>query len=207
MFSARGCRVKTWPKNQNWVQVFFKNLLLSAGRMSFSKANRKKKTKITIFKIWSNYVMQHIWTKFWLNLGPSLDSTFLTFLAFFQNMPKALFYGVSRKDLAHLPKIGTLFVNTAALTEKKLSLFPAFLFFVFVVFGFGFFWEQWKKQTFKQNNEKEIILVTKMTTQTKNTTISLFRLQKHKQINHNSKTLELQRKHCFFHSLKAKQET
>ena len=63
---------------------FFKNLLLSAERMtSFQK--KEEKTNITIcwVKTWSNYVVHHSWTKFWPNLGPSFDSTFLTFLAFF----------------------------------------------------------------------------------------------------------------------------
>ena len=89
------CRVKTWSKNslflsQNLVQVFFfKNPLLSAVRMTFFRKTRKKrktkKKKKHIFwvKTWSNFVAQHTWTRFWLNLGPDFDSTLFVILGYF----------------------------------------------------------------------------------------------------------------------------
>ena len=60
--------------------VFHKSSSFWRGKWDFLR--RKDKTIVTLFwvKPWSNYVAQHAWTKFWLNLGPSFHSTFLTFL-------------------------------------------------------------------------------------------------------------------------------
>ena len=47
------------------------------------RANKRQKNTISWVKTWSNYVAQHTWTKFWLNLGPSFDSTFLLIFGYF----------------------------------------------------------------------------------------------------------------------------
>ena len=87
------CRVKTWSKNclflsQNLVQssqfflffVFFSKILFFLqGEWDLKEKRPKQRLKKHTFvwvKTWSNYVAQHAWTKFWLNLGPSFDSTF-----------------------------------------------------------------------------------------------------------------------------------
>ena len=92
------CRVKTWSKTslfcvKTWSKfslfflfLFFKNLLLSAWRMRFLRKTSKKKRKKHFFfcvKSWSNFVAQHTWTKFWRNLGPSFDATFLLIFGYF----------------------------------------------------------------------------------------------------------------------------
>ena len=96
---SASCRVKTWSKNSRFlsedlVQVFlFFLFCFSFSKIfSFSRENeitkniwRKKRHKLPFswVKTWSNYVARHTWTKFWLNLGPSVDSTFLTFFGLF----------------------------------------------------------------------------------------------------------------------------
>ena len=144
---------------------FFKNLLLSAGRMRISKKNEEnKKTQITLFwvNIWSNYVAQHAWTKSWLNLGSSLDSFFLTFwgpLFIDKKMLKPLFYSVFSKNLHFWsppppPKIrNTIYEHNCANWCFCCPFFLRFCYFgVFVVSGsFGRFLRGLKNQ---QNNQK-----------------------------------------------------
>ena len=99
------CRVKTWSKNshflsQNLVQVFsFFSFFVFQKSSSFCRANEifkkneQKKEKLKHFfwvKTWSNFVAQHTWTKFWRNLGPSFDSTFLLILGYFYLFEKML---------------------------------------------------------------------------------------------------------------------
>ena len=99
------CRVKTWSKNslflsQNLVQVFsFFSFFVFQKSSSFCRENeilkkneQKKRPKKHHFwvKTWSNFVAQHTWTKFWLNLGPSFDSTFLLILGYFYLFEKML---------------------------------------------------------------------------------------------------------------------
>ena len=92
------CRVKTWSKiclflSQNLVQVFsFFSFFVFQKSSSFCRENdilkkteQKKRKKKHIFwvKTWSNFVAQHTWTRFWLNLGPGFDSTILLIFGYF----------------------------------------------------------------------------------------------------------------------------
>ena len=92
------CRVKTWSKiclflSQNLVQVFsFFSFFVFHKTSSFCRENeilkkneqkKDKKNAISWVKTWSNYVAQHTWTKFWLNLGPGFDSTILLIFGYF----------------------------------------------------------------------------------------------------------------------------
>ena len=85
--------------------VLFKNHLLCAGRMKFfkeSQERRRQKWPVFWVKTWCSCVAQHTWTKFWRNLGPSFDSTFLTFLAlfsFFRMCWNHYFYSVFSNNL------------------------------------------------------------------------------------------------------------
>ena len=63
--------------------LFFKDILLSAGKRDFfGRANKTKKPCLWVENL-SNYVAQHTWTDFWLNLAQMFDSTFFTCLAHF----------------------------------------------------------------------------------------------------------------------------
>ena len=137
---------------------------------------RKNKTKIARFwvKTWSNYVARHAWTKFWRNLGPSFDSTFLTFWLFFhfQDMLKPLFYSVFSKTLFFKPTPE----NRNTICEHNCANW-FFLFVFSCIFAFWGFCCVWffgglflvgvkktpkKGQNSKQNNKKG-----KMTTRCK----------------------------------------
>ena len=106
--------------------------------------NKWRKRQITIVwvKTWSDYIAQHVWTKFWLNLGPSFDSTFLTFLAF-QKMPKPLFYSVFSKICIFKPtpqNRNTICEHNCANWKKTFVGFFFSIFCVFAVSGlFGHF--------------------------------------------------------------------
>ena len=122
--------------------LFFFSLFFLQKKV-FKKSEKRPKLPFWV-KTWSNYAAQHTWTKFWLNLGPSFDSTFLTLFGLCFPFFLCYFYSMFSKDL-HFEspppkKIGTLFVNGTALTEKKMVRFSVFLFFcVFAVSVFGRF--------------------------------------------------------------------
>ena len=89
--------VKTWSKFFSFFLVFQKSSSFCRENEILKKNEQKKRQKKTPFfwvKTWSNFVAQHTWTKFWLNLGPSFDSTFLLIFGYFylfEKMPKPLF--------------------------------------------------------------------------------------------------------------------
>ena len=162
--------------SQNLVQVFFffsffvfqKSSSICRENEIFQKSERKKKTNITLFWVetWSNYVAQHAWAEFWRNLGPSFDSTFLTFLGpfhFSKYAETTLFIVFSAKICIFSPppkKLGTLFVNTTALTDFFLFV-RFFLHFAFLGFCCVRFWgvffernEKQKKTKFKTKQQK-----------------------------------------------------
>ena len=60
---------------------FLKDILFSAGRMRLVKTCAKivLNSPQSWVHIWSNYVAQHAWSRYWPNLGPDIDSTFWTF--------------------------------------------------------------------------------------------------------------------------------
>ena len=73
--------------------LFFKNILLSAGRMKFFKKIKKNNTIFCVENP-SNYVAQHTWTDFQRNLGRIFNSTILLILGLFflfEEVPKPLF--------------------------------------------------------------------------------------------------------------------
>ena len=164
---------KTWSKFSSFVLFLFSNIFFSLqGEWDFSKKWRKgRRQKLPFFwvKTWSNYVAQHAWTKFWPILGPSLDSSCLTLFGLF-SFPKYVettILGAFQQTSAFFKpapppkKIGTLFVNTTALTDKKKKTFSvffvsAFLFFfcVFVVSGFLRGMEKQKKTKLKTKQPK-----------------------------------------------------
>ena len=171
------CRVKFWSKNslvlnQNLVQVVFllssfvvhKSYSFCRENEIFQKHLKKKEDKLYPIwvKAWSNYAAQHTWTKFWRNIGPSFDSTFLSFLAlvsFFKKCWNHYFYRAFSKDLHFLgppQKLETLFVNTTALTDYLfVRFFCIFVFWVFAVSGFwGVFFERNEKTNFKTKQQK-----------------------------------------------------
>ena len=105
------CRVRKlskiclfWVTNLSNVSYFF---LLCFSKSSFCTENeifeeKKKKTKHYHFIVnnLSNYVAQHAWIDFWLNLGQIFDSTFLAFLSpfsFFKNCWNHYLYRVFSK--------------------------------------------------------------------------------------------------------------
>ena len=98
-----------WVENPSKISfffLFFKNLLLSAGRMRFFKKNKRKKgknKKNTIFCIEnpSNCVAQHSWTDFRRNLGRIFNSTILLILglfSFWKSAETAIFIVFSAKN-------------------------------------------------------------------------------------------------------------
>ena len=167
------CRVKTWSKCcLFWVKPgpsiflsFFINLLFSAGRMRCWI--KRKKTTITIcwVKTWSDYVAQLLRGM----LGPRFDSTldqvltqpFWNVWAIFlllRNIPKPLFLKGLQQNMhvfAHPNQIGTLCVNTIALTDK-MSLFQHLIVFCFFLLCPVLFWSflrGMKNKTSKQNKK------------------------------------------------------
>ena len=111
------CRVKTWSKNslflsQNLVQffffflfLFFKNPLLSAGRMRFlRKTSAKKREKKTLFlrqnlvqfccATYLDQVLTQPWTKFWLNNF----ADFWLFLSVWKDAETTIFIVFSAKN-------------------------------------------------------------------------------------------------------------
>ena len=164
----------------------------------FKIAKEKRRHIITIFGVeyLSNYVAQHAGQIFWSQPRPDFDSTFFTFLALSSCSKYAettLFVGFQQNCFfAHPQRLGTLFVNTTALTE--VFPFSAFLFsWVFAVSGFlSFSSKEWnpqrqqlntiqpKKQDHKMQTRKPLSLVYKekqsQTTQTQNNATSLFRV-------------------------------
>ena len=109
------CRVNIWSKNSLfWVKtwskyslffffVFQKSSSFCRENEIFKKNEHKKKRKKHFFwvKTWSNFVAQHTWTKFWRNLGPSFDSTFLLIFGYFYLFEKCwnhYFYSVFSKN-------------------------------------------------------------------------------------------------------------
>ena len=147
------CRVKTWSKNslflsQNLVQ-FFSVFSFSVFQKSSSfcreneilKITSKKWLNNTFFcvKTWSNYVAQHTWTKFWLNLGPrfwlNIFAKFLVLLPVWKNAETTSFivFSAKRENFKPTPKNWrTLFVNTTALTVFCFVRF----FCIFAFWGF-----------------------------------------------------------------------
>ena len=120
-------------------------LLLSAGEWDFQKTIGKKNNYFFWVKIWSHYVAQHAWTKFWLNFGPNLP------IFFPKNIEATIFIVFSAEFAfsAHPQKIMTIICE-----HECANLFLAFLFFVFllcsfcvrlfVFFGGGGEEEEWK---------------------------------------------------------------
>ena len=185
--------------------LFFRNLLLSAGKMRFFKA-KQKNDKNTIFwvKNLSNYVAQHTWTDFWLNLGQIFDSTYFTFLALFllaQNMLKPL----NSIFVAHPQKGNTTCKHNCANWLLFVLFFCMFVYWGFCCVRFWSFFERNEKQktktghkTTKKRNkttrckqENHLLLLTKQrkeTTQTHNNATSLFRLQTNNTRNKKART-------------------
>ena len=146
-------------------------------------------------------------------LGPIFDSRNVTLLAIFvflfsKFVAAPLFIAFSANICILTPtpqKIGTLFVNTTALTHKK-SFFSAFVFFLFLLCPFL----PCCKKAWKQNNKKETrpedankttsqsCYVKKQTTQTysnTSSTSSLFRLETNNtRTNNNNKSILSPRK-------------
>ena len=104
---SKNCPFLSWKSVQNFpffLFLFFKNLLLSAGRMRFfnkkrKKRKKKKNTHTQIFCVdnLSNYVAQHAWTDFQRNLGRIFNSTILLILGLFSLLKKCrnhYFYSV-----------------------------------------------------------------------------------------------------------------
>ena len=121
---------------------YFQKYFLSAGRMRFSQ----KKRKLPFFwvKTWSNFVAQHTWTKFWLNLGPSFDSTFLAVwghFSFYKRCWNHYFYsGFSKNELFKPtpPKLRkTICEHNCANWFFYCPFFLLFAFCFFAVSGFG----------------------------------------------------------------------
>ena len=142
------------------------------GEWDFSKKKQKKRRqKITIFWVenLSNYVAQHNWTDFRLNLGQIFGSTILLIFCFFPFSKKLKaqtpnFIGFSAQDnifCSPPPKLrNTICEHNSANWFFCLSFFCIFVFWVFCCVWFlgGLFWEEWKnkkRQKSKQNNKKE----------------------------------------------------
>ena len=117
----------------------------------FSKSSRflkitKKTENKTLPIFWvnnlSNYVAQHAWTDSWLDHGQIFDSTFSH---------------VWRCKHCFLPtpqKLGTLFVNTIALTDFFALIFCILFFGLLLRLVFGLFFEIKKNKKLTQNNRK-----------------------------------------------------
>ena len=100
---------------------------------------RSKRSKWPFYWVnnWPN--PQHTWTTFWLKLGPILDSRNLMFLGHFWRFKicwNRYFCSVFWEELAFFKptQLGTLFVNTTALTDFYPFLLQ-FCFWIFAVSG------------------------------------------------------------------------
>ena len=138
-----------------------------------SENNARKISKIdhSHVKNWSNCVARCPWSNFWLMLGPIFTLKIWKiryFLGVFDSCWNHYFTIFQYKfaSLKPTPKIGTIFVNTTALTEKK-TFWGAgvhFWFWEFLLFrSFDLF--QWQKQKIKSKQ------LTKLTTRSKQETI------------------------------------
>ena len=149
---------------------------------------RKKKTSVQVCcATCLDRFLPQPWTDF--------DSTFFTFLTpvfLSQNLLKPLFYRVFSKNnnfVAHPKKLGTLFVNTTALTDLLVLFFCIFgsLVFCCVHFLGVFFWKEWKTKDWTQNNPK----INKTTRCKPDNHLVLFTKKESRQ--HRHKTMQL---HC-----------
>ena len=140
---------------------FSKIFFFLQGECDFYKERKKQKKKNTL--CWaenlSNYVSQHNWTDFQLNLGQIFNSTFFTFLALFSFLKicsNPYFYRFSAKITFCSPppqKLGTLFVNATTLTDVFcLSVFLHFRFFGFLLCPV--FWGSFLRGMKKQKKDK-----------------------------------------------------
>ena len=175
------CRVKTWSKNslslsQSLVQIFsvfsffvFLIFFSLQGEWDFEEHEQTKDKKTHFFGVntWSNSVAQHTWTKFWLNLGSSFDSTFLLtsgrFLPVWKKRRNHYCYSVSAKNeiLSPPQKIEEHYWTQL----RQLISFCPFFFCIFAFWGFCsvrffgglFFWEEWKtkKAKFKKKQQTQ----------------------------------------------------
>ena len=185
---SKCCRVENLSKIALfWVEIcpkflFFHVLVFLFQKYSsfcgeseiFQKQNKRKENKwlkITIFwvKNLSNYVAQHNWTDFRLNLGQIFDSTILlifclfSFLKICSNPYSYSFSANNNIFVAHPQKIrNTICEHNCANWFFGVSFFSAFLVLGVLdvsVFWGSFSWEEWKKQKqrqiSKQNNKKE----------------------------------------------------
>ena len=134
--------------------LLFKNLSILQGEWDFSK-KRKRKTDFSIFMSQNlfNYVAQHNWTDVWLNIFRVFWTfSFSFFFFFFRICWNHNFYCVFSKSTFIAPKIGTLFVNTTALTDVVSFIFC--IFFCFCCVRLLFFLNE-KKNKFEHRTTKK----------------------------------------------------
>ena len=193
---SKNCPFLSWKSVQVFfvfVFLFFKYLLLSAGRMSFFKNKKrikgKKKTTFCVENP-SNFVAQHNWTDSQRNLGRIFNSTLLLIWAFFPFRKSAettifiVFSAKKKKKLIPPQKLRNAICEHNC-ANCFFSVFSAFLhFWVFAVSGFfgGSFFErngktkqrqiqnkttqkkQKRKKDHKMQTRRPLSLVTKTTT-------------------------------------------
>ena len=160
--------VKTWSNfSLFFLFLFFKNPLLSAGKMRcLRKTSKKEKQKHTFFAsklgpiLLRDQVLTQPWTKFWRNIFASCWVFYL-----FQRCRNHYIYIVFSKNVIFKPtpkNLRTLFVNTTALTFfcfcPFFLRFCFFFWFLLCPVFWGSFFERSeknkKRQNSKQNNKK-----------------------------------------------------
>ena len=133
--------VKSWSKISSFFRFWIFFLLISAGRMRAFKKNRngqiwpffKSKTGPTMLRNILGPIFDLCLDQFWIlkfdKFGP------FVVIAKYAETTICIAFSAKCTFKAHSPKLGPLFVNTTALTEKQIGVFFAFLFFiVFAVF-------------------------------------------------------------------------
>ena len=196
---SKNCTFLSWKSVQMFLFMFQKyspfckeNAIL----IKKKKENKKQKNTFCWAENLSNYVAQHNWTDFQLNLGQIFSSTILLIFFLFSFLKRCSnpnFYSAFSKNnlfVAHPPKIrNTICEHDCANWFLSFSAYFGFWGYCCVRFCWIFFWKEWKtkntkqpsmKQDHKMQTRKALSLVykkRKQTTQPQNNATSLFRLQ------------------------------